>query len=73
VTDWTAIGVITAVLVAGGALFLWVLNVILAPIKQLIASNTDAVKQVVEKLDKHEERIQGLETDVAVLKDRGKR
>ena len=71
--DWTALGVITAVLVAGGALFLWVLRVILEPIKQLIKSNTDAVKQVVEKLDKHEERIQELETTVAVLEDRDKR
>lgn len=72
-TDWTMVGTITAIIVAGGALFLWVLRVILEPIKQLIQSNTDAVKQVVEKLDKHEERIQDLEKMKAVFEDRDKR
>jgi hypothetical protein len=71
--DWTMIGTITGVLVSVSALFLWVLRIILEPIKQLIQSNTDAVKQVVEKLDDHDVRLQCVETEVAILKDRGER
>lgn len=71
--DWTAVGVITAVLVALGGFFLWVLKIILEPLKQLIKDNTKAVEKVVEKLDNHEERLQCVETKVAVLEDRDRR
>ena len=71
--DWEMVIAISAVVTILGGVFLWLIRAILDPIKQLIKSNTEAVKQVVEKLDAHEERLQCVETKVAVLADRGER
>lgn len=71
--NWEMIVAISAVSTVVGAVFLWTVSVILEPIKQLIKENTKAVEKLVDKMDSHEERIQIVEKEVAILKDREER
>jgi hypothetical protein len=55
--DWTMIGSLAAVVGIFGAFFLFVINLILAPVKILIKDNTRAIDRTVDKVDEHDGRL----------------
>ena len=63
--DWEMVIAVATVIALLGSVFLFVLRAILKPLEQLIQSNTEMTKEVVDKMEKHETRLQCVEIDIA--------
>lgn len=65
--DWEMVAAVSAAITVLGTAFLWIIHAILAPLKVVVEDNTRAVREVVNKIDEHREKIADLDKRVAVI------